>query len=75
MLPPQLRKFTDLYENYGLGAVKNIWLLTCLIPLARTVNLNKLKDALHPLRVQGSPRFAEGTLARRILPAGHDAES
>lgn len=44
MLPPHLRKFSDLYETYGLGAVKNIWLLTCLLPLARTVNLYKLKD-------------------------------
>src|SRR5215207_5536868 len=44
MLPPHLRKFSDLYDSYGLGAVKNVWLLTCLIPLARTVNLNKLKD-------------------------------
>ena len=44
MLPPHLRKFSELYENYGLGAVKNVWLLACLIPLARTVNLNKLKD-------------------------------
>ena len=44
MLPPHLRKFTELYESYGLGAVKNVWLLTCLIPLARTVNLFKMKD-------------------------------
>lgn len=44
MLPPRLRKFSSLYESYGLGAVKNIWLLTCLLPLARTVNLYKLKD-------------------------------
>lgn len=44
MLPPHLRKFSDLYENYGLGAVKNFWLLTSLLPLARTVNLYKLKD-------------------------------
>lgn len=44
MLPPHLRKFSDLYDSYGLGAVKNIWLLVSLIPVARTVNLNKLKD-------------------------------
>lgn len=44
MLSPHLRKFSDLYETYGLGAVKNIWLLTCLIPVARTVNLYKMKD-------------------------------
>jgi hypothetical protein len=44
MLPPHLRKFSEFYKNYGLGAVKNIWLLTCLLPIARTVNLNKLKD-------------------------------
>lgn len=44
MLLPHLRKFSDLYDKYGLGAVKNLWLLTCLLPIARTVNLNKLKD-------------------------------
>ena len=44
MLSPHLRKFTTFYETYGLGAVKNIWLLTCLIALGRTVNLYKLKD-------------------------------
>ncbi len=25
---PQLHKFSDLYAAYGLGAVKNIWLIT-----------------------------------------------
>ena len=44
MLPPHLRKFADFYDSYGLGAVKNLWLLTCLLPIARTVNLFKLKD-------------------------------
>lgn len=44
MLSPHLRKFSEFYEKYGLGAVKNLWLLTSLIPIARTVNLNKLKD-------------------------------
>lgn len=44
MLPPHLRKFSTLYTNYGLGAVKNIWLLVSLLPLARTVNLYKMKD-------------------------------
>lgn len=44
MLPPHLRKFSDLYATHGLGAVKNVWLLTCLIPIARTVNLYKIKD-------------------------------
>jgi Transposase DDE domain len=44
MLSPHLRKFSDFYEKYGLGAVKNLWLLTCLIPIARTVNLYNLKD-------------------------------
>lgn len=33
MFPPHLRKFSDLYSTYSLGAVKNIWLLTCLLPL------------------------------------------
>lgn len=44
MLPPHLRKFNELYTSYGLGAVKNIWLLVSLIPLGRTANLYKLKD-------------------------------
>lgn len=44
MLSPQLRKFSTLYEKHGLGAIKNIWLLTCILPLARTTNLNKMKD-------------------------------
>lgn len=44
MLPSHLRKFTKLYTSYGLGAVKNVWLLVCLLQLGRTVNLNKLKD-------------------------------
>jgi hypothetical protein len=44
MLPPHLRKFSSLYAAFGLGAVKNIWLITCLIPLARTANLYKMKD-------------------------------
>ena len=44
MLPTHLRKFSEMYATYGLGAVKNVWLLACLIPLARTVNLYKLKD-------------------------------
>lgn len=44
MLPPHLRKFSNLYDSYGLGAVKNIWLLICLLPIARTVNLYKMKD-------------------------------
>jgi hypothetical protein len=44
MLPPHLRKFSALYDTYGLGAVKNIWLLVSLLPLARTVNLYKMKD-------------------------------
>lgn len=44
MLPPHLRKFSALYDSYGLGAVKNIWLLVSLLPLARTVNLYKMKD-------------------------------
>ena len=44
MLSLHLRKFSALFANYGLGAVKNVWLLTSLLPIARTVNLNKLKD-------------------------------
>ena len=49
MLPPHLRKFSDFYSNYGLGAVKNLWLLASLLPIARTVNLNKLKDYVGPV--------------------------
>jgi hypothetical protein len=44
MLPPHLRKFSTLYDSFGLRAVKNIWLLISLLPLARTVNLNKVKN-------------------------------
>jgi hypothetical protein len=44
MLPPQLCKFSTLYDSYGLGAVKNIWLLISLLLLARTVNFNKMKE-------------------------------
>lgn len=44
MLPPRLPKFTQLHKSCGLGAVKNLWLLVSLIPVARTVNLYKLKD-------------------------------
>jgi len=44
MLSPHLRKFSAFYERYGFGAVKNLWLLTSLLPIARTVNLYKWKD-------------------------------
>jgi hypothetical protein len=44
MLPPQLCKFSTLYDSYGLGAVKNIWLLISLFLLACTVNLDKMKE-------------------------------
>ena len=37
-------KFSTFVANHGLGAVKNVWLLTSLLPIAWTVNLNKLKD-------------------------------
>gem|GEM_PF-1753767 len=30
---PHLCKSNDLYATYGSGTAKNIWLLTCLIPL------------------------------------------
>ena len=40
----QLRKFSDLYSKYGLGAVKNLHLLVQLLLICRTVNLWKLKD-------------------------------
>lgn len=40
----QLRKFNDLYAEYGLGAVKNLHLMVQLLLLGRTVNLWKLKD-------------------------------
>jgi hypothetical protein len=41
---PHISKFTTLYEKYGLGAVKNIWLLVCLSSISKTVNLYKQKD-------------------------------
>jgi hypothetical protein len=44
MFPPHLHKFTELYESYGIGAVTNLRLLACLIPIAQTVNFYKLKD-------------------------------
>ena len=44
MLSPHLRKFTALYETFGLGAVKNVCLLAGLLPLCSTVNLYKIKD-------------------------------
>ena len=63
MLSPHLRKFSDLYAAYGLGSVKNIWLITCLIPLARTANLNKMKDyigAVLPKTVRSRPATTKG---------------
>lgn len=44
MLTPQLRKFSDLYDKYGLGATKNLHLICQLIILGRTCSLWKLKD-------------------------------
>lgn len=44
MLTPQLRKFTNLYDNHGLSAVRNLHLMVQLLLLARTVTLWKLKD-------------------------------
>ncbi|MBC6993838.1 transposase [Lewinella lacunae] len=44
MLTPQLRKFTDLYGKYGLGATKNLHLICQLLILGRTCSLWKLKD-------------------------------
>jgi hypothetical protein len=46
MLTPQLRKFTTLYDKYGLGAVRNIHLLVQLLLVGRTASLWKLKDYL-----------------------------
>lgn len=39
-----LRKFSNLYSEYGLSAVKNLHLMVQLLILGRTVNLWKLKD-------------------------------
>ena len=39
-----LCKFSNLYEEYGLSAVKNLHLMVHLLILGRTVNLWKLKD-------------------------------
>jgi hypothetical protein len=44
MLPTHLRKYTAFYDKYGLGSVKNLWLFISILTLARTTNLNKLKD-------------------------------
>ena len=44
MLTPQLRKFTTLFDNYGLSAVRNLHLIVQLLLVARTVTLWKLKD-------------------------------
>jgi len=44
MLTPQLRKFTTLYDKYGLSAVRNLHLMVQLLLVARTVTLWKLKD-------------------------------
>lgn len=44
MLTLQLRKLSDLYPKYDLGAAKNLHLMVQLLLLARTVNLWKLKD-------------------------------
>lgn len=44
MRPLQLCKFSDLYAEYGLSAVKNLHLMIQLLLLGRTVNLWKLKD-------------------------------
>jgi Transposase DDE domain len=49
MLTTHLRKFTALYEIYGLGAVKNLWLMIALLNIGRTTNLNKLKDYVGPV--------------------------
>ncbi|MEZ4824994.1 MAG: hypothetical protein R3C61_01680 [Bacteroidia bacterium] len=40
----QLLKFSKIYQDYGLGAAKNFYLLVSLISLGKTVNLYKLKD-------------------------------
>ncbi|GAB4492004.1 MAG: hypothetical protein OHK0019_13050 [Saprospiraceae bacterium] len=67
MLPLHLRKFSDLYETYGLGAVKNVWLLTCLLPLARTVNLYKMKDFVGGVLEKEATK-AESHYKRLIFP-------
>lgn len=64
MLPPHLRKFSDLHDKYGLGAVKNLWLLICLLPVARTVNLYKLKDYVGGLL--GKPGIEPSSHYRRL---------
>ncbi len=44
MLSPSLLKFSKIYENHGLGAANNLYLLVCLINQVKTVNLYKFKD-------------------------------
>ncbi len=44
MLTSHLRKFTELYDTFGLGVAKKLCLLTLIVIKARTVSLWKLKD-------------------------------
>lgn len=61
MLTLQLRKFSDLYASYGLGAVKNLHLMLQLLLIGRTANLWKLKDyiglVLGNEQVQGDSHY------------------
>lgn len=49
MLSPHLLKSNDIYQNHGLGAAKNFFLLASLITQVKTVTLWKLKDHVSTL--------------------------
>ncbi len=66
MLTLQLRKFSDLYESYGLGAVKNLHLMLQLLLIGRTVNLWKLKDYIG--MVLGNEQVQPDSHYRRLIP-------
>ncbi len=78
MLLPHLCKFSELYSKYGLGAVKNLWLLMSLIPIARTVNLHKLKDyvggVLENEQTEAQSHYKRLTRKRRADGRFRDAE-
>lgn len=65
MLTLQLRKFSDLYSSYGLGAVKNVHLMLQLLLIGRTANLWKLKDYVG--LVLGNEQVQPASHYRRLI--------
>lgn len=65
MLTLQLRKFSDLYSNYGLGALKNLDLMLQLLIVGRTANLWKLKDYVG--LVLGNEQVQPDSQYRRLI--------